>query len=293
MTVHRLSRREFVLTATAILSADVRPRGAPSDLTAQQVVDRIRATVGVPWRDKTVDGFRAGDPATPVTGIATAVMATMATLRKAAASGRNLLIVQEPTFYAATDDAGTRPDDPMYVEKKAFIAERRLVVWRFSDHWNARQPGESSRALGDALGWSGYRGNETDGVYHPPETTVSALAAHVRSRLSVQGGLRVVGRSAMRVRTVAVVAGGVDMPSAVARLARADALVVGEPREWEAVPYALDTRSGGAEKALVAVGRVVSEEPGVRACADWIRSIVKEVPVEAMPIGDPYWNPRS
>jgi hypothetical protein len=34
------------------------------------VIDRIRANVGVPWRDTTIDGFKAGDPATVVTGVA-------------------------------------------------------------------------------------------------------------------------------------------------------------------------------------------------------------------------------
>jgi hypothetical protein len=34
------------------------------------VIDRIRAKVGVPWRDTTIDGFKAGDPATVVTGVA-------------------------------------------------------------------------------------------------------------------------------------------------------------------------------------------------------------------------------
>jgi putative NIF3 family GTP cyclohydrolase 1 type 2 len=274
-----------------MLSPEAFPRTTRIDLTAQQVADRIRASAGVPWRDKTVDGFRAGDPATPVTGIAATVMATLATLRQAASAGRNMVIVMEPTFYTPTDDGGNRADDPMYVEKKAFIEGHRMVVWRFGDHWNARQPNEPARALADALGWSAYRGNETD-TYTVPETTVGALAAHARSRLNVRGGLRVVGRPDLRVRTVAVVAGGVDMATAVAKLARADVLVVGEPREWEAVPYALDTRSGGTEKALVAVGRIVSEEPGVRVCADWIRSLVKEVPVEALAIGDPYWSPR-
>ena len=45
-------------------------------LTAAQVIDRIKANVGVPWMTETVDTIKAGDSATPVTGVATTMMAT-------------------------------------------------------------------------------------------------------------------------------------------------------------------------------------------------------------------------
>ncbi len=37
-------------------------------VTAQEVVDAIKAHVGVEWRQKTVDTFKTGDPNTVVTG---------------------------------------------------------------------------------------------------------------------------------------------------------------------------------------------------------------------------------
>ena len=42
------------------------------------------------------------------------------------------------------------------------------------------------------------------------------------------------------------------------------------------MPYLLDSREAGANKALMSVGRVVSEEPGMKACADWLKSLVPE-----------------
>ena len=52
----------------------------------REVVDRIRANVGVPWRSATVDGLKAGDPSTVVTSIVTTAMATVDVLRRAAAA---------------------------------------------------------------------------------------------------------------------------------------------------------------------------------------------------------------
>ena len=77
-----------------------------SRLTARQVIERIQKNVGVPWRSQTVDTFKAGDPDTPVTGVATTMMATFDVLERAAASGNNLIITHEPTFYGHLDQTG-------------------------------------------------------------------------------------------------------------------------------------------------------------------------------------------
>ena len=275
-------------SATTLLSGGM-IRGRQSDLTAQGVVDRIRSHVGVPWRNTTIDGFKAGDPATIVTGVATTVMATLDVLRRAAAARQNLVITEEPTFYAANDEPGNRTADGVYLAKKAFIDEQRLVVWRFSDHWNARQPNESETALAAALGWSN-RLADAEQIYQLPETSLGALVAHVRKRLAVQGGLRMIGKPGMRVRTVAISLGSTAVAGAVLNLRRADVILVGEPREWEAVPYVLDTWSTDHGKGLIAIGRNVSEGPGMQACTAWIRSLVPEVRVAPIAAADPYWS---
>lgn len=146
-----VSRRQFILgTATTVLCRNgSRPAARSHRTTDHRPHPGER---GVPWRDTTIDGFKAGDPATVVTGIATTVMATLDALRRAAAAGQNLVITQEPTFYSANDEPGNRAADPVYLAKKAFIDEQRLGVWRFSDHWNARQPNESATARAATLG---------------------------------------------------------------------------------------------------------------------------------------------
>src|SRR3979490_702377 len=68
-------------------------------VTAREVIARIRQQGGVPGAAETVDTFKAGNPDTAVTGIAVTMMATMEVLQHAAASGKNLIISHEPTFY--------------------------------------------------------------------------------------------------------------------------------------------------------------------------------------------------
>jgi NIF3 (NGG1p interacting factor 3) len=164
-------------------------------------------------------------------------------------------------------------------------------VCRFSDHWSARQPDPRVAAIAEALSWKDGPGS--DNIYRIPETSLSSLMAHVSQRLELRGGMRTVGPPGMRVRTVLVSPGTTDLATTVARLKGADVVLAGEPREWEVVPYVLDARESGAAKALISIGRIVSEEPGMRACAAWIRTLAPGLRVEALPVSDPFWNAAS
>src|SRR5258708_12815669 len=102
-------------------------------ITPRQVIERIQKHVGVPWIEPTVDTFKAGDTDTPVKGIAVCMMATLDVLERAAASGNNLIITHEPTFYDHYDktDALAAEGDPVYAAKAPLINKPGLVLCRF------------------------------------------------------------------------------------------------------------------------------------------------------------------
>src|SRR3984893_560580 len=86
--------------------------------TAREVIGRIQKHVGVTWRAETVDTFKAGNPDSPVTGIAVTMMATMDVLERAAANHENFVITHEPTFYNHLDvPEGMAETDPVWAEK--------------------------------------------------------------------------------------------------------------------------------------------------------------------------------
>ena len=95
----KLSRREFAAIPALIAGAAVRAFGQRAQLTAGEVVERIKANLGVPWRGGLTDTFKAGDVDTAVTGIATTVMSTFDVIKRAAAAGRNMVITHEPTYW--------------------------------------------------------------------------------------------------------------------------------------------------------------------------------------------------
>jgi hypothetical protein len=304
-TDSRLSRRQFAtLVAGAPLALSRRALAAP--LTAGDLLSRMRQHLGVPWKDDTVDGIKAGDPTVAITGVVTTALASLAVLRQAAEAGANVVVTHEPAFYASNDarvppparggfqttpppGAEARPD-PVYAAKNAFVDRHRLVVVRLRDHWRARQPSPFAQGLGVALGWQNHKaGNEA--TYEIPLVPLDRLASHVGHTLGVRGGMRVMGGPGSPIRRVVLLPGATPLQAALDALPGVDALIAGEVREWETVEYARDVIHAGQRKGLLLVGRIVSEEPGMRACADWIKSFVSEVPVRHIAAGDPYWRP--
>src|SRR3954464_2087128 len=63
-----------------------------SRLTAEQLVERLKSNLGVPWQNQTLDGFKAGEPSTEVSGVATTAMATMDVLSRAVREKTNVIL---------------------------------------------------------------------------------------------------------------------------------------------------------------------------------------------------------
>jgi putative NIF3 family GTP cyclohydrolase 1 type 2 len=292
-----MNRRSFTLLAGA---AAIPLRGATSP-TAQDIVQRIQTALGGEWPASGPDGFKAGDPTTPVKGIATTAMATVDVLKQASKGGMNLVLTYEPTFFGRQDGqvapagrgrgpGGVAQDDPVYKAKKEFIENNGLVVFRLHDRWQARKENDMVTGLADSLGWSKYRVRPDDVLYDIPAATAEETVATIRKKLNLRGGLRAVGDRGARVRRVMLHPGAMTPALMWQRYSEADLLIAGEVREWENTFYAADIYTAGEKRGLVTIGRVVSEDPGMGACADWLKTVVKDVPARWISAGDLYWR---
>ena len=263
-------------------------------VTAREVIARIQQQVGVPWQTETVDTFKAGNPDTAVTGIAVTMMATMDVLQRAAASGKNLIITHEPTFYNHLDKLDVleqKENDPVLAAKLAFIAEHHLVVWRFHDHWHLRKPDGIVAGMIHALGWEKYQDAKNEHLFTIPETTMEKLAADLKLKLSTHA-MRVVADPHQRVRRVALVPGasGFARETHALEMLDVDVLLTGEPREWETVEYVADAVTQKKGKGLIILGHIPSEQAGMDECTRWLKTFVSEVPIEFVPAADPFWK---
>ena len=294
MRTDRVLLRRCMVAVVTLLSCSALASGQEKRLTAREIISRIQQHVGVPWQTETVDTFKAGDPDEPVTGVALTMMATMDVLERAAASGKNLVITHEPTFYNHLDKLDVLPEkekDPVLAAKLAFIAEHRLVVWRFHDHWHQRTPDGIEAGMAHALGWEKQQDPENQYLFSVPETTLRSLTADLKKKLDVHV-LRVVGDPHLKIKRVALVPGASGLQKETSALERndVDVLVTGEPREWETVEYVEDAVTQGKHKALIILSHIPSEQAGMEECTRWLKTFVSEVPVEFVPAKDPFWR---
>jgi NIF3 (NGG1p interacting factor 3) len=305
VTGMNIGRRRFARITGAAMLAGGRLAGQREPLTADQAIERIRKNAGMPWQTDTLDGIKAGDAATEITGIATTAMATMDMLNRAANAKTNLVVTLEPVFFGRLDAqppagaaspagrgvAGIAPDDPIYVAKRQFIEKNRLVIFRFTDHWRVRKPDPFATGLAQTMNWTRYRIGDDPLNYEIPAITIEALATDLATRLRARAGIRVVGEKQTSVRRISLLPGVSALAATMKALPDCDLVLAGETREWESVEYAQDTVASGQKKGLIMLGRVLSQDPGMNVCAEWLKGVFSGTPVRWLPAGDPYWRP--
>jgi putative NIF3 family GTP cyclohydrolase 1 type 2 len=282
---------KLIQAFTALLFAHFAFAAEPP--TAAQIIERIQKNVGVSWHSETVDTIKAGDPNMRVTGIVTTFAATLDVLERAVASGKNLIVTHEPTFYNHLDQTAEFENDPVYKAKRQYIDQHKLVVFRFHDHWHARKPDGILEGMTSALGWQKFRNPANPHLFVIPEQSLDRVASDAAMRLQIKT-LRVVGDPKLKVTKIGLLPGAAGETAQVKLLEMDDVevLVVGEAREWETAEYTRDAVAEGRHKALLILGHVVSEEAGMDECARWLKTFVTDVPVEFMPAKEPFWRPN-
>jgi putative NIF3 family GTP cyclohydrolase 1 type 2 len=303
-----ISRRTLLLTGTTLAtigrswSAHASPQTpAPSSsppasagegLTAAEVIARIKANIGIPWMTQTVDNVIAGTPETRVRGIATTMMATLDVLQRAAAAGRNMVLTHEPTFYSHQDQTADLKDDPTYRFKMAHIEKHQMVVLHMHDHWHRRTPDGIAMGMAKEVGWEPFLIPSSPREFVFKDRTLVDLAREIESKLHIRT-MRVLGDPSMNVTRAIASWGYVSATPAIPYIARPDIdlLICGETREWEVVEYVQDQIASGMKKALFVLGHVVSEQAGMKLCAEWLKSFITEVPIEFVAAAEPFWRP--
>ena len=183
------------------------------------------------------------------------------------------------------------PRDPVFAAKNEFITRNNLVVFRLSDHWRQRRPDPLAQGLAAALRWSKYQSAEDPLRFEIPALNLDTLVNNLKNALRSRGGIRVVGDPRTMVQRIGLLPGTTPIQAALKMLPNVDAIVAGEVREWESVEYVRDKVFSAEKKSLILVGRIVSEEPGMNVCANWLKTFVPEVPIRHISAGDPYWRP--
>lgn len=263
-----------------------------NNITIQEVIDTILKEIpGAPFK-QTVDTIKAGDPSQQVTGIVTTMFATVDVIKKAAALGANFIIAHEPTFYNHTDDTKWLENDPVYQYKMALLKKHNIVVWRFHDYIHAHKPDGVMRGVQEALGWEKYTDENKRWLMNIPSATLQSVITHLKNKLGITH-LRYIGDPAQVCSRIVFVPGsaGGRMQINAANLEKPDLLIVGEVDEWETSEYVRDLRASGGKMALVLLGHIVSEEPGMEWMVPWLQQKLPDYKITHLPSGDAFsWD---
>lgn len=293
MNNDRLSRRGFLLASAGLTATRLVHSQAAPALTAGQVIDRIKANVGIPWRAQTVDNIIAGSADTPVKGIATTMMATLDVVKRAAAAGKNMVITHESTFFSHQDRVDQFLKDETYLHKLDFLNKNNMVVFHFHDHLHGLKPMDGvAKGMIRELGWEKYNDPQNFRQYNFPGIPLAKLTKELETKLKIRT-MRVAGDPNLPIKRAMASWGNCSLMPGVPFISQpgVDVLIIGETHEWELVEYVQDMISSGQKKALIVLGHVVSEQSGMKFCADWLRGFVTEVPIEFIAAVEPFWRP--
>ena len=263
-------------------------------LTAGEVVARIKANVGIPWRDTTYrDTFKIGGPDSAVRGIATTMFCSFDTVKRAAEAGCNMIVPHEDTYWNDRDDTSIVSGDPLYKEKVDFMKEHNIVIFRMHDHMHSQRPDFLYVGSARALGLDNkYETAPQSHRFVIPETTLGALAADYQKRLGIRA-LRVVGNPNAKVSRIQL---GVGYATPAVNSPDVDVVVSGELQEtdgtFDSPEYVLDAMALGITKGWIMLGHNVSEEQGMLEMAQWLKGFIPEVPVQLIRSNEPFWAPK-
>jgi putative NIF3 family GTP cyclohydrolase 1 type 2 len=288
----KLSRREFVhLTGAGLVASNLVGNlswAQSGKLTAKEVVDRIKANLGIPWKYSTYrDTFKIGGPESMVSGIATSFGANLRVLQLANQQGLNMVIVHEPTFWSDGDRLDLVKDDPLYKTKLQWAELNNIVVWRIHDHWHARKPDGISTGWMKGMGWDQYVVNGNLNELTIPETTLGELAQEVARKLDTKS-MRVIGDPSIKVSRIQ--RSGRAVAQIMNNLDNFDCLISSDNREYDTYEYMRDAVFYGQKKGAILISHSSGEDLGMQEFERWAKPFIPEVPIKFIPTTDEFWT---
>jgi putative NIF3 family GTP cyclohydrolase 1 type 2 len=238
-----------------------------------------------------VDVIKEGNADTQVTGIVTCMFATMDVLKKAAEKNCNLIIVHEPLYYNHLDKTEKFQNDSVYLSKRKFISDHKLVIWRFHDYIHRIQPDGIISGMVEKLGWENNKAEGNPYQFSFPQITLEQLLEKLKKAFP-QNAIHVVGDRSMKLSGLMLVPGasGSDAKIQALRGNGIDVVVAGEVPQWETYEYVRDAVSQGRKKAIIFIGHINSEESGMNYCAEWLKKFIKNIPISYIACGSSYWT---
>ncbi|MEO9893452.1 Nif3-like dinuclear metal center hexameric protein [Aurantibacter sp.] len=286
-------KTQFFLIAIFILPFLISAQSGKinKSISAEQMIETIIAKTEATKVTNTVDIIKAGNPNEKVKGIITCMFATMDVFRAAVAKNCNLIITHEPLYYNHLDSSENFENDPVYLEKKKFIDDNKLVVWRFHDYIHRINPDGIISGMVEKLNWEKNQSTNNPYAFSFKKIALGKFLKSIKTAFP-DNAFHVVGDSTMNLTNVVMVPGASGTMAQIGQLRKSDVDVViaGEVPQWETYEYVRDANLQGRKKAIVFIGHINSEESGMKFCADWLGEFIYDIPIHFVECGSSYWS---
>jgi putative NIF3 family GTP cyclohydrolase 1 type 2 len=176
-------------------------------------------------------------------------------------------------------------------EKINYIKTHHLTIYRFHDNAHRNDPDQIMKGLSDDLGWKIV--DQKPWILEIKKQKLSVLADSLKRHFKLSG-IRVTGDPDLEIRRIGLVPGlapTFQMHIGALKRDDVDAILVGEAREWEDYIYVKDAEELGKKKAAIFIGHLKSEEPGMKYCADWLRTFIAGIHVVFIKNDNFWWTP--
>lgn len=232
--------------------------------------------------ENTVDTLKFGNPDKEVSSIAVSFMPTYDVIKQAIAVGADLLICHEGIFHSHTDEVGSSANH-VQKEKYKLICESGIAIYRFHDYFHRYKTDGIMAGMIKALEWETYieENLPTETIVTIPEMSVKEVINHIKKKLGIGYG-RYVGDLSMNCKKISLLVGyrgggKIVIPTFEER--KVDLVIYGEGPEWETPEYVRDALAQGNSKALIILGHLESEEPGMKYLATLMQNMFPFIPV--------------
>jgi putative NIF3 family GTP cyclohydrolase 1 type 2 len=286
-------------------------------LSVNDVVGKLRSTVGASWKDEPWDGLQVGAMDAPVSGVAVVWAPGLALLKDAVARGCNLILCKDPVYWFEKEDPLKNPDTAtsriaegvvgrtawdiidktgIHRIKQEFITSNKLNIYRISENWDGGHQ-LATQGLLRMLGWKQADSfvaderfpNTRTVIVQIPTDDLGRVAEHAKKSVSSKA-TRLLGERSAKVTNIAVHPGFLTIPAAtrIGKTPGLDVILTGETCEWEAFTYAEDWISSGHGKGFIMLGLAAASDAAAREVAEWVHQIVPSTKIEFLAAGDPF-----
>jgi putative NIF3 family GTP cyclohydrolase 1 type 2 len=250
-------------------------------LTIQKIINELIKSV--PMVENTVDTLEFGDPSEEVSKVAVAFMPTFDVIKHAIQLGANLLICHEGIFHshrvAGKSSVGNT--------KLKMINDAGIAIYRFHDYYHRYKPDGIMEGMIQSLKWGAFveENQETATILQVSTVSVKGVIEDIKGKLGIDS-VRYVGDLAMECNRIGLLVGyrgGAETAIPVFENNNVDLVIYGEGPEWETPEYVRDAISQGENIALIILGHLESEEPGMEYLVYLLREKFPQVPIHFIP----------